>query len=132
MSRAVLPEPVEAPLTSLLALDPRLPAEWPLLRFRLAWRGSRITVELTQEQITFTVTEKGEDDVHVRVRGDLHHVRLGEPVTVPLDGQGLRLPGLLGDRPHLGGTRADGTKITAGVPEPMVFQEDVPPELELS
>lgn len=115
-----------------LAFDPRLPAEWPLLRFRLAWRGSRITVELAQEQITFTVTEKGEDDVHVRVRGDLHHVRLGEPVTVPLDGQGLRLPGLLGDRPHLGGTRADGTKITAGVPEPMVFQEDVPPELELS
>lgn len=115
-----------------LAFDPRLPAEWPLLRFRIAWRGSRLVVELTQEHITFTVTDRGEDDVHVRVRGELHHVRQGEPVTVALDGQGLRLPGLLGDRPHLGGTRADGTKITAGVPEPMHFHEDVPPDAEVS
>ena len=109
-----------------LHFDPRLPAAWPLLRFRLTFRGSRLLVELTQEQITFTVLEAAEDSVHVRVRGELYDVTDdGGPVSVPLEHQGLRLPGLLGDKPHLGGTRADGTKITAGVPEPMVFDEDV-------
>ncbi|WP_036194441.1 glycoside hydrolase family 65 protein [Nocardioides aequoreus] len=113
-----------------LCFDPRLPDGWPLLRFRLAWRGSRMVVELRQDAITFTVVATGEDSVHVRVRGQLHQVVEGTPVTVPLDHQGPRIPGLLGDKPHLGGTRADGTKITAGVPEPMVFEEDVPGELD--
>ena len=31
-----------------LSFDPRLPAGWPWLRFRLRWRGSRLLVELTQ------------------------------------------------------------------------------------
>ncbi len=113
-----------------LCFDPRLPEGWPALRFRLAWRGSRMVVELRQDAITFTVVETGEESVHVRVRGQLHEVVEGTPVTVPLDHQGPRIPGLLGDKPHLGGTRADGTKITAGVPEPMVFDEDVPGELD--
>ena len=39
--------------------------------------------------------------------------------------RGHASPGLLGEKPQTGGTRADGTKITAGVPEPMVFDEDL-------
>ena len=49
---------------------------------------------------------------------------------VALADQGLRIDGLLGDKPQVGGTRADGTKITAGVPEPMMFLEDVSPEMD--
>ncbi len=106
-----------------LGFDPRLPVGWPLLRFRIAWRGSRLLVELTQDQISVTIVEDGEPGVHVRVRGTLHVVRRDEPLRVALDDQGPRIDGLLGEKPQTGGTRADGTKITAGVPEPMVFDE---------
>ena len=36
--------------------------------------------------------------------------------------QGDRIDGLLGNKPILGGTRSDGTRITAGVPEPIAFE----------
>lgn len=113
-----------------LAFDPRLPEGWTSLRYRLAWRGSRLLVELTQDRLQITVLEVGEPDVHVRVRGELHKVSIDLPLDVALDHQGPRFPGLLGDKPNVGGTRADGTKITAGVPEPMVFDDD-PPMFEL-
>ena len=51
---------------------------------------------------------------------------------MPLDHQGDRIDGLLGDKPILGGTRADGTRITAGVPEPIAFEELARSELEHS
>ncbi len=108
-----------------LAFDPRLPVGWPCLRFRVAWRGSRLLVEVTQDALSISIVEDGEPDVHVRVRGTLHVVTRDQPLRVPLAHQGPRIDGLLGEKPKTGGTRADGTKITAGVPEPMVFEEDV-------
>ncbi len=108
-----------------LAFDPRLPVGWPCLRFRVAWRGSRLLVELTQDALSVSILEDGEPDVHVRVRGTLYVVTRDQPLRVPLDGQGPRIDGLLGEKPKTGGTRADGTKITAGVPEPMVFEEEL-------
>ncbi|WP_127481145.1 glycoside hydrolase family 65 protein [Nocardioides pantholopis] len=120
-----------------LRFDPRLPDGWGAIRFSLAWRGSRMRVELDQESITFTVTEANEPEVRVRVRGERYSVTLASPVRVPLEGQGPRIDGLLGDRPQTGGRRADGTRITAGVPEPIVLAEDAaaidhetPPEPE--
>ena len=60
-------------------------------------------------------------------RGEPHtFTRRASRSRVALDGQGPRIDGLLGDKPQVGGTRADGTKITAGVPEPMMFDEDPP------
>ncbi len=109
-----------------LSFDPRLPDGWSHLRFPLAWRGSRMLVEVEPGAISFTVTEKGEEEVRIAVRGERISVRLGSPVRVPLSDQGPRIPGLIGDRPQTGGTRADGTRITAGVPEPMVFDEEGP------
>ena len=47
------------------------------------------------------------------------------PVVVDLPDQGARIPGLLGDHPVIGGRRADGTTITADVPEPIQPPEDV-------
>lgn len=113
-----------------LSFDPRLPKGWSTLRFRIAWRGSRLLVEVGQASLTVTVLEPAEAEVRVRVDGHLHTFGFGQPLTVLLDGQGPRHDGLLGDKPQVGGTRADGTKITAGVPEPMVFEDD-PPVWEL-
>ena len=113
-----------------LSFEPRLPKGWEALRFPLTWRGSRLRVEITQHQLTVTAEEMGEERVHVRVGGELHKVCVEEPLVVALADQGLRIDGLLGDKPQVGGTRADGTKITAGVPEPMMFLEDVSPEMD--
>ncbi|WP_166138603.1 glycoside hydrolase family 65 protein [Nocardioides ochotonae] len=110
-----------------LRFDPRLPRDWPGMRFRIRWHGSRLLVELTQDAITFTLLARGDDpEVSVNVRGEYYTITSAEPVRVPLDHQGPRVPGLLGNRPQTGGIRADGTRITAGVPEPMVFEEDTP------
>jgi alpha,alpha-trehalose phosphorylase len=102
----------------VLSFDPRLPASWPSLTFRLCWRGSRLLVELTQEQVRFSIVD-GTGEVPVTVRGTAYVVAPDAPVNVPLPDQGARIDGLLGDRPVIGGTRADGSTITAGVPEPI-------------
>ncbi|PKW26014.1 glycoside hydrolase family 65 protein [Phycicoccus duodecadis] len=109
----------------LLRFDPRLPEGWGSLTFRLAWRGSRLRVQLSEHEVAFTV-EDGAAPVPVEVRGERHEVAPGTPVVVALDGHGARRGGLLGRRPQLGGTRADGSRITAGVPDPIPF-EDVEP-----
>jgi len=110
-----------------LRFDPRLPRDWPAMRFRIRWHGTRLLVELTQDAITFTMLERGKDpEISVNVRGEYYTITAAEPVRVPLDHQGPRVSGLLGNRPQTGGIRADGTRITAGVPEPMVFDEDAP------
>ncbi|MCW2807202.1 MAG: Kojibiose phosphorylase [Marmoricola sp.] len=113
-----------------LSFDPRLPATWPSLRFPVSWRGSRLRVELTQDTLTITVENVGEPEVHVQVRGEDYVVTADAPLRVELPDQGQRIDGLLGEQPILGGTRADGTKITAGVPEPIAFEELGTSELE--
>ena len=118
-----------------LSFDPRLPASWPRLRFPLKWRGSQLRVELTQDELAFTVEVAGEPEVRLTVRGEEYVVTLDSPLRVPLEHQGDRIDGLLGDKPILGGTRADGTRITAGVPEPIDFNDlssDLVPEATTS
>ena len=58
------------------------------------------------------------DAFAVTVRGEHHVVRPGTSVSIPLDAHGPRLPGRLATRPRTGGVRTDGSKITAGVPDP--------------
>jgi alpha,alpha-trehalose phosphorylase len=102
-----------------LAFDPRLPADWERLSYVLKWRGSSLRVTLTQGALDLSLegAEPG-SSVAVSVRGTSYDVSGEAPVSVPLTSQGPRLPGLLGDQPIIGGRRADGTMITAGVPEP--------------
>ncbi len=109
----------------LLSFDPRLPESWPSLTFRLCWRGARMLVELTQEHIVFTIEAPGEEDVPIRVRGTAYVVTDDYRLTVALVDQGDRIDGLLGDHPIVGGTRADGSTITAGVPDPILPAEDL-------
>ena len=115
-----------------LSFAPRLPKEWSHLAFKLAWRGSRLQVTITQDELRVEVLEKGEDEVRVRVRGEVHSATIDRPLRVALPDQGPRIDGLLGKVPQTGGTRADGTTITAGVPEPMAFDEEpvIPAEME--
>ncbi len=96
-----------------ITFDPRLPADWERLTFRIMLRGTRVKVSVVRDAISFDV-EDGQS-VEVSVRGQHLTVRAGEPVTVPLDGQGPLIDG----EPtlHSGERRQDGTLIIASVPQ---------------
>ncbi|MDH2414107.1 glycosyl hydrolase family 65 protein [Nocardioides sp. CER19] len=100
-----------------LSFDPRLPLSWSSLTFRVRWRDTRLHVRLTEEQITIAI-EDGPGPVPVLVRGTSYVVGTDAPLVVELSHHGPRADGHLGDSPVVGGTRADGTTITAAVPEP--------------
>jgi alpha,alpha-trehalose phosphorylase len=104
-----------------LSFDPRLPDAWSEITFPLCWRGSRLRVTVRAESLEIINT--GEGEVSVDVRGTTYAVAPGATETVDLDGHGPRIDGRLGDKPLIGGTRADGTTITAGVPEPIPFED---------
>ncbi|MCL8026522.1 glycoside hydrolase family 65 protein [Nocardioides bruguierae] len=107
-----------------LSFDPRLPDTFPLLRSGLVWHGTRLQLHLEADFFSVEVVE-GTEPVTISVRGTEHVVAPGAPVRVELDGRGTRLAGTLTEKPQLGGVRADGTRITAGVPEPIALDEDV-------
>ena len=71
----------------MLTFDPRLPKDWPELRYRLAWRGTRMLVTLTAESMRVSVVD-GEGPVTFTVRGESFEVAAGRDVDVALDGQG--------------------------------------------
>ncbi|QIK62375.1 glycoside hydrolase family 65 protein [Leucobacter viscericola] len=70
-----------------LRFDPRLPAHWGALSFKLEWRGSRVSVTIEQQRITFELVE-GTEPVTVEVRGEVVEIRRGSPREVLLDDQG--------------------------------------------
>ncbi|WP_110180510.1 glycoside hydrolase family 65 protein [Nocardioides solisilvae] len=109
-----------------LTFDPRLPASWSSLAYHLSWRGSRLRVEVTQDLLRIELVA-GDAPVEVEVRGKPATVTVEAPLEVPLEHQGPRIDGLLGDKPQTGGVRADGTKITAGVPDPVVISDQHDP-----
>ena len=95
--------------------DPRLPADWEQLTFRLTIHGSRVRVDLAAEEIVFTL-ETG-DPVTVAVRGESLEVPRDHPVRVALDDQGPRITTPVPTTNDLRGlVRADGSVITASIP----------------
>ncbi|WP_370617154.1 glycoside hydrolase family 65 protein [Mumia sp. Pv 4-285] len=98
------------------SIDPRLPAAWANLTYRVMIRGSRLRVRVTADSVELTI-EQGAG-VKISVRGKIVHVTAKEPVIVPLDGQGPALGGTPGPGPLDGVRRADGSIITATVPHP--------------
>ncbi len=109
-----------------LSFDPRLPDGWTSLTFRITWRGTRLRVALSATALSFVV-EAGDLPVPVDVRGRTYTVDEREPLVLDLDGHGPRIPGTLGNRPQTGGTRGDGSRITAGVPSAIPLEgEDLP------
>ncbi|WP_043349448.1 glycoside hydrolase family 65 protein [Beutenbergia cavernae] len=98
-----------------VTLDPRLPELWEGLTFRLTLQGTRVRVDLRQEDLTLTV-ERG-TEATLLVRGERVTVSAEEPVLVPLEDQGPRLIGAPTTRDIEGTRRADGTVIVATVPD---------------
>ncbi|MFL6088786.1 MAG: glycoside hydrolase family 65 protein [Aeromicrobium sp.] len=94
------------------SFDPRLPADWSALSFRLTIEGTRVRVTVRQDEIEFLV-EDG-DKLDLEVRGAPVQVTADGPVVVPLGDQGPRLPG--DPQPVAGRRRADGSIIGAIVP----------------
>ena len=92
--------------------DPRLPASWSALTFRLTMEGTRVRVTVRQQEIEFVVEDGTKVDVDVR--GEAVQVTSDAPVVVPLAGQGPLLEGQ--PRPVAGRQRADGSTIGAIVP----------------
>ena len=81
--------------TRRLEFDPRLPARWDRLHFKLAWWGQRIAVTLEQHQIAFDIVE-GDTEVDVWVRGGATRVTPGHVTVVPLADQGPDLEAFKG------------------------------------
>ena len=88
----------------------------------MRWHGLRLRVRLTRDQIAFEADQRSReatlDSVVLTVRGEEYDVSPGAPVVVALKNQGPVQTRVLDDRPMIGGHRADGTVITAGVPTP--------------
>ncbi|MBM6405460.1 glycoside hydrolase family 65 protein [Phycicoccus sp. CSK15P-2] len=110
-----------------LSLDPRLPVGWDRLTYRLTWRDTRVRVDTGPTEVVLTV-EAGDGTVPVAVRGVRYEVRPDAPVSVGLEDQGPRIDGLIAQKPQTGGRRADGSTITAGVPDPIPFDEIEAPD----
>jgi len=107
-----------------LSFDPRLPETWSSLAFRVLWRGSRLLIGLTQEHLTVTVIEEGDEiDVPISVRGEEYAARKGEPLVVELEHHGPRSAGSTDEEAITGGLRPDGSTITSQVPEPIPFRD---------
>jgi alpha,alpha-trehalose phosphorylase len=100
-----------------LSFDPRLPQHWSSLTYRVRWRGTRLLVRVTEEHIAITVDD-GPGPVPLTIRGRQYVVGVDEPLVVDLAHHGPRADGHVGESPVLGGTRPDGSTITAAVPEP--------------
>ncbi len=105
-----------------LTFDPRLPDAWSRIAFPLCWRGAHLRVTVTAAALEVH-NESEERSVEIGVRGQEHLVPAGETMRVDLDGHGDRIGGSLGNAPLIGGKRADGTTITAGVPDPIPFRD---------
>jgi alpha,alpha-trehalose phosphorylase len=99
----------------VVTFDPRLPASWSALHFHLTLHGTRIKVDLTAEEMTFTVLEAGRTPVEVSVQGRRVRLAEGPPLVVQLSGQGPLIEGRL--TLQTGERRPDGSLITASVPQ---------------
>jgi len=97
-----------------ITFDPRLPASWSALTFRITVRGTRLRATVREASIELAL-ESG-SELTVGVRGERITVRDGAPVTVALDGQGPRIDGQPDPAALHGTVRDDGTVVTASVP----------------
>jgi alpha,alpha-trehalose phosphorylase len=97
-----------------LSFDPRLPDEWPSLRFRVRWHGSRLLVTVTRTELAIAVRSGG--DVDLTVRGRKYTASEGSVLRVPLQGQGPALHGRPTVQQWSKTRRDDGSLLTASIP----------------
>ena len=97
-----------------LTFDPRLPADWPELRFPLLWHGTRLRVTVRRDEL-IVAAEQG-DPVSFAVRGTDYTLAGGQEVVVPLVSQGPVRPGRPTLKMFADARREDGTLLSASVP----------------
>ncbi|MBV8928448.1 MAG: glycoside hydrolase family 65 protein, partial [Mycobacteriaceae bacterium] len=66
----------------VLTLDPQLPDEISSMRFRLRWRGFRLTVDVTHTKVTYTLRDGPDGELAIRHAGEKLELRTGESTTV--------------------------------------------------
>jgi trehalose/maltose hydrolase-like predicted phosphorylase len=67
-----------------LDLDPLLPEEISRLRFRLRWRGFRITVDVDHTHVSYTLRDGPDGELVIRHAGEELRVSTREPSTITL------------------------------------------------
>ncbi|WP_432543877.1 glycoside hydrolase family 65 protein [Kineococcus sp. SYSU DK002] len=67
----------------VLRFDPHLPEGLSRLRFTIHWREAKLCVDVTRDDVTYTVRDHG-SEVVLRHAGEEVTVRSGSPVTRPL------------------------------------------------
>src|SRR5690606_41872566 len=93
------------------ALDPRLPDSWDELVYRVTVQGTRVRVTVRKEELELFIEDRQPNgmgelvDPVFSVRGREVKVVPGDPVVVPLDGQGPHIEGT--PPPVAGRRRAD-------------------------
>ena len=67
-----------------LAFNPKLPASWTTLKFRIAWRGRRLKIGIDATEQLFHATLEGGDPMAVFVKGRRYEVQCEEAMACPL------------------------------------------------
>jgi trehalose/maltose hydrolase-like predicted phosphorylase len=75
-----------------LALDPQLPDEISRLRFRLRWRGFRLTVDATHTDVTYTLRDGPDGALEIRHAGEELELTTQSPTTVKVRPRKALLP----------------------------------------
>ncbi|MGX9789144.1 glycoside hydrolase family 65 protein [Mycobacterium sp. MMS18-G62] len=77
---------------SVLALDPQLPDEIACLRFRLRWRGFRLTVDANHTEVTYTLRDGPDGGLTIRHAGEDLELSTRSPTTVKVRPRKALLP----------------------------------------
>jgi len=65
-----------------IAIDPKLPAGWLGLRFRLQWRGRNLQIRIDQAEQRLEVMLDGGEPMTIAVNGEPHALRGDQPLRV--------------------------------------------------
>lgn len=76
----------------ILALDPQLPGGISRLRFRLRWRGFRVTVDADHATVTYTLRDGPEGVLTIRHAGEPLEINTREPTSVAVQPKKPLLP----------------------------------------
>ncbi|MBY0442705.1 MAG: glycoside hydrolase family 65 protein [Mycobacteriaceae bacterium] len=68
----------------ILSLDPALPEGISRLRFRLLWRGFRVSVDVNHTNVTYTVSDGPHAELMIRHASDVLTLNTDAPTTVAL------------------------------------------------
>jgi alpha,alpha-trehalose phosphorylase len=76
----------------VLWLDPHLPNEISRLRFRLRWRNFRLTIDVNQSEITYTLRDGPDGVLTIWNAGEELEIKTASPTTVPVRPRDALLP----------------------------------------